>query len=68
MVDWCPPCSSRFVAQRTAGTSLLCAKVPGTIKMIVHGAGHLLNMEKQKEFNQLVLNFLESLVPRGFII
>jgi pimeloyl-ACP methyl ester carboxylesterase len=56
------------VVQRTAGTSLLCAKVPGTIKMIVHGAGHLLNMEKQKEFNQLVLNFLESLVPRGSII
>jgi len=30
--------------------------------------GHLLNMEKPVEFHQLVLNFLESLVPKGFII
>jgi pimeloyl-ACP methyl ester carboxylesterase len=48
--------------------STVVHKVPGAIKMIIHGAGHLLNMEKQKELNQLVLSFLESLVPRGFII
>ena len=32
-----------------------------------NGPGHLLNMEKPVEFNQVVLNLLESLVPEGFI-
>ncbi|MCL6578792.1 MAG: alpha/beta hydrolase [Candidatus Bathyarchaeota archaeon] len=35
--------------------------IRGAKKIVIKGAGHIVNMEKPKEFNQTVLNFLEKL-------
>ena len=40
---------------------LLATRIPGAQKAIMHGAAHLLNMEKPEEFNQVVLEFLEKI-------
>jgi 3-oxoadipate enol-lactonase len=38
---------------------VLRTKITGAQKMVVHNVSHHLNMEKPKEFNRLVLNFLD---------
>ena len=39
---------------------LLAAKIPGARKAVMEGVSHHLNMEKPRQFNQLVLDFLKS--------
>ena len=34
------------------------SKIPGSKKMVIHGADHIVNMSKPKEFNKEVLDFL----------
>jgi pimeloyl-ACP methyl ester carboxylesterase len=34
--------------------------IPGAEKVVIHGAGHMVNMEKPEEFNRTVLNFLSQ--------
>jgi 3-oxoadipate enol-lactonase len=36
----------------------LAAKVPGAQRIWIEGAGHLLNLEKPREFNRAMLDFL----------
>ena len=43
---------------------LIEAQIPGTKKVVIPGAAHMLNMEKPQEFNKVVLEFLENL-PSG---
>jgi pimeloyl-ACP methyl ester carboxylesterase len=50
----------RDVGDIQAIVNLLSAKISGSVKKVIYGAGHLLNMEKPEEFNQLVLTLLES--------
>jgi len=38
---------------------LLEQKVPGARKVVVEGAGHMVNMERPEEFNRAVLEFLD---------
>jgi pimeloyl-ACP methyl ester carboxylesterase len=42
----------------TAIADILASKIPGARKAVIAGVSHHLNMEKPREFNQLVLNFL----------
>jgi pimeloyl-ACP methyl ester carboxylesterase len=39
---------------------LLTTRIKGAQKAIIGGAAHLLNMEKPKEFNQIVTKFLKE--------
>ena len=41
---------------------LVCQKVAGAKKHIFKGAAHMLNMEEPKEFNSIVLEFLEDVL------
>jgi pimeloyl-ACP methyl ester carboxylesterase len=34
--------------------------IPGAKKVVIHGAGHMVNMEKPEEFNRVVLEFLSK--------
>ena len=34
--------------------------ISGSIKVIINNASHMANMEKPREFNQIVLDFLKS--------
>lgn len=39
--------------------ALIGQKVPGARKLVIEGAGHMVNMERPEEFNRAVLEFLE---------
>jgi len=36
----------------------LASSIPGSALIVIHGAGHMVNMERPAEFNRVVLNFL----------
>lgn len=40
---------------------LLEQRIPGARKAVMHGVAHLPNMDRPREFNQIVLDFLDSL-------
>jgi pimeloyl-ACP methyl ester carboxylesterase len=40
---------------------LLRARIPAVTEVVVRGSGHIVNMEKPREFNEAVLRFLVSL-------
>ena len=44
-------------------TDLIAERVPGARKAIVAGTAHMPSMERPKEFNRLVLEFLDSVQP-----
>jgi pimeloyl-ACP methyl ester carboxylesterase len=46
-----------------AVADVLVTQVPGARKNIMSGTAHLPNMEKPKEFNQMVLEFLKLVSP-----
>jgi pimeloyl-ACP methyl ester carboxylesterase len=52
---------SRDVPDIQAIGRLLEKNVPHARKVIVHGAGHMVNMEKPEEFNRVVIDFLGRL-------
>jgi pimeloyl-ACP methyl ester carboxylesterase len=39
---------------------LLAAGIPGAKKQIIHGSGHILNIEKPDQFDKIVLEFLTA--------
>jgi pimeloyl-ACP methyl ester carboxylesterase len=39
----------------------LTNEIPGAKKVVIRGAGHHVNMEKPKEFDHIVINFLNNL-------
>lgn len=41
-------------------TDLLASKIPGARKAVIHDAAHLPNLEHPKEFNRLLLDFLNG--------
>ncbi len=41
--------------------SMIAEQVPDAKKVVIQGAGHMPNMEKPGEFNQIVLDFLKSI-------
>ena len=43
----------------------LHSKIPGSKKVVVHGADHIVNMSRPKEFNRAVLGFLSSTASRA---
>jgi pimeloyl-ACP methyl ester carboxylesterase len=43
----------------------LSAGIPHAKQVVIDGAGHMVNMEKPKEFNRLVLEFLKEQSQRG---
>ena len=51
----------RDVADIQEIANTLEANVTGARKVVVTGAGHIINMEKPKEFNRIVLDFLNTL-------
>ena len=42
---------------------LLRARIPYSRDAVIQGAGHMLNLERQQEFDSLVLDFLEKQPP-----
>jgi pimeloyl-ACP methyl ester carboxylesterase len=52
----------RDVSDIKAITDTLEANITGAKKMVIFGAGHLVNMEKPEGFNQIVLDFLSQQV------
>jgi 3-oxoadipate enol-lactonase len=42
----------------------IVARVPGARKIVVPGVAHMLNMEKPKQFNGVLLDFLRHVTPR----
>ena len=42
---------------------VLTGGIAGSEKQVISGAGHIVNMEKPQEFNQVVLSFLEKRNP-----
>jgi pimeloyl-ACP methyl ester carboxylesterase len=42
------------------GSQLLASGIPGARLVLVHGAAHMIPMEKPDEFNRVVLEFLGS--------
>lgn len=53
---------SRDVSDIIAIADTLESNITGAKKMVIPGAGHLVNMEKPKEFNRIVLDFLRERV------
>ncbi len=68
-----PPALGRLAAIRSATLLLvgdrdspvirrivdtLASSVPGSVVRVVHGAGHMVNMERPAEFNRAILEFL----------
>lgn len=43
-----------------AAADLLERELPNVLKVVIHGAAHLPNMERPEKFNRLVLDFLED--------
>ncbi|MGH3147337.1 MAG: alpha/beta fold hydrolase, partial [Rubrobacter sp.] len=43
-----------------AAADLLARELPNAQKVVVTGTAHLPNMERQEEFNRLVLDFLDD--------
>jgi len=43
----------------------LHSKIPGSKKVVVHGADHIVNMSRPEEFNRAVLGFLSSTASRA---
>ncbi len=44
-----------------AATDYMAAKIPGARRVVIEGAGHASNIDKPREFNAAVVQFLESL-------
>lgn len=52
---------SRDVADIQEICGLLYARIPGAKEVVIHGSGHIVNMEEPEGFNRAVLEFLASL-------
>ena len=50
----------RDVSDITAIADILEKNIAGSKKIVISGAGHLVNMEKPEEFNRIVLDFLSE--------
>jgi pimeloyl-ACP methyl ester carboxylesterase len=48
-----------------AATDYMAAKIPGAKKMVIPGAGHVVNLDAPEAFIAAVLPFLESLPLRA---
>lgn len=51
----------RDVEEIHAVANLLASSVSGARKVIIPGAGHIVNMENPLEFNEVVLGFIKSI-------
>jgi pimeloyl-ACP methyl ester carboxylesterase len=51
---------SKDAANILTMADVLQAKIAGSSEVVMTGVGHHLNMEKPKEYNRIVLNFLMS--------
>ncbi len=54
-----------IIGDRDAPMIKACAEkiatdVPGATKIVIKGAGHMANMERPEEFNEVVLGFLKK--------
>lgn len=50
--------------EKRALTSQLASAIPGASEMVLPGVAHMLNMERPEQFNQHVLDFLNSIAAR----
>jgi len=57
----------RDTADITQIITKLSGEIPSSRKVIVEGAGHIVNMEKPGEFNKLVLDFLDGVAKKTAI-
>jgi pimeloyl-ACP methyl ester carboxylesterase len=47
-----------------AATDYMAAKIPGATRVVIEGAGHASNIDRPREFNTAVTQFLVALPPR----
>ncbi|MEZ5550283.1 MAG: alpha/beta fold hydrolase [Pseudomonadales bacterium] len=46
-------------------TDYMASRIPGAVKVILEGAGHVANIDQPERFNQAVGRFLEGVFPAG---